>query len=357
MKRRRYQERPNEVGSSVVALRRSKKLIERIESLNRRCRLIDRGDRVVVGVSGGPDSIALLYLLDLLKTKYSLKLIVAHLDHGLRGRDSGRDATFVKRQSRLLGIPVVCKKCNVKRRAMDLGRSLEETGRIERYGFFEAVARKAKAGKIATAHTLDDQAETVLFRLIRGAGLRGLSGIPEKRLEGRYQVIRPLISSKKNELIGFLHSNRIPFRKDASNQKDDFVRNRIRRHLLPLLEKHFNPRIKEALESLGAICRAAQDHLEKVSRRQMTVCQKSCRRQKITLDLRRLRRAHPAILGEMLCEAYARARGDRLRVSAAHIGALSELITTARPGARISMPGGVVAFIQNGDLTIKKIRR
>ena len=173
-------------------MKKAKDLLQTLDVTNRRHGLIEPGDRIVAGVSGGPDSAALLALLGALREKYRLRLYAAHLDHGL-SKAARRYAACARRLSERLGVPFFEARANVRRVARAAGRSLEEAGRLERYKFFQTIAQRCGAHKIATAHTRDDQAETILMRLLRGAGLRGLSGIPARRPEGRYTVIRPLL--------------------------------------------------------------------------------------------------------------------------------------------------------------------
>ncbi|PIU40449.1 MAG: tRNA lysidine(34) synthetase TilS [Candidatus Omnitrophica bacterium CG07_land_8_20_14_0_80_50_8] len=155
-----------------------KKLLQQIEIANRRHQLFKKNDVLVVGVSAGPDSMALLWLIDKLKIKYAFKINVAHLNHGLLKKAGNEYLKLVKKTSQALKIPFYSKTIDLKTLAKKNKRSIEEMGRIERYSFFEDIAAKTRADKIVTAHTLDDQAETMLLRLIRGSGLKGLIGIP-----------------------------------------------------------------------------------------------------------------------------------------------------------------------------------
>src|SRR3989344_6614958 len=177
-----------------------KTLLHQMELSNRKHRLFHERDSVVVGLSGGPDSVALLTLLSKLRRKYSLKIVAAHLNHGLSKKQAHSFYVLAKEAAEALKVPFYSKTVAVKRLAKRDKRSLEEMGRMVRYRFFEEIAAKTKCRKSATAHTLDDQAETVLMRIFRGSGLRGLTGIPYKRKQGRFELIRPLLSVEKNRL-------------------------------------------------------------------------------------------------------------------------------------------------------------
>lgn len=210
------------------------------------------GDTVVVAVSGGPDSVALLHLLVELREVYSFNLYVAHFDHTLRGRESTEDAFFVKSLAQELGLPFHPGQGDVHALKQKEGLSLEEAGRELRYKFLREVAEITGAQKIALGHTADDQAEEFLLRLIRGSGTRGLSGIPFIR-EGLF--VRPLLDAPRADILSYLTANKFPFRIDSSNGMRDFLRNRVRHDLLPVLESNFNPRIRKILLQTMSILR------------------------------------------------------------------------------------------------------
>jgi tRNA(Ile)-lysidine synthase len=219
-------------------------LLVKVRDTCKRYRLFRKGETVVVAVSGGPDSVFLLRALNDLREALGLKLVVAHVDHQLRGRASAGDARFVRDLARRLGVPCVLKSVAVKTLAQRQKRSLEEMAREVRYGFFRRVMAKYQAHKIATGHTRDDQAETMLMRMLRGASRTGLAGI-RPRHDG--VVVRPLLEVTKPEILGYLQTHRIRFRIDQSNRSVVFLRNKVRHQLLPYLEKNFNPHIRQVL--------------------------------------------------------------------------------------------------------------
>ncbi len=202
--------------------------LQRIEILNKQYGLFSKNDTVVLGLSGGPDSIALLHLLHKLRHKHSLKIVAAHMDHQLVKTQASSHFKIAKQAALHLKVPFYHKTISVKDLAKKNKQSIEEAGRAARYQFFEEVSKKSKANKIATAHTLDDQAETLLMRIIRGTGLPGLAGIPCVRMQGKYQLIRPVLSTRKHELLLFLKQNGIPYGKDKTNDDRAFTRNRVR---------------------------------------------------------------------------------------------------------------------------------
>lgn len=218
------------------------RLARQVAGFCRELSLLERGDRVLAAVSGGPDSVALLDLLCLLGKDLDLAIGVAHLNHGLRGKESDQDQRFVRLLAQKLGLPFFTKKTDVARIARRERASLETAAREARKEFLEAVAHRHGFNRIATGHTLGDQAETVMMHLIRGGGSDGLCGIPVKN--GRF--IRPLLGIGRGQVMAHLKARGLGFRTDSSNTQADAFRNRVRLELMPLLRR-YNPRIEEAL--------------------------------------------------------------------------------------------------------------
>jgi tRNA(Ile)-lysidine synthase len=230
---------------------------------NRRHALVCRGDRVLIALSAGPDSTALAHLLCLWRRKYGLRLAAAHVHHGLSSQND-RALKGSRETARRLGLPFYSKKISVRTLAKRRKKSLEEAGRDARYAFFESLTRKLRMNKVATGHTRDDQAETVLMRLVRGCGLDGLGGIPAKRPLGRAEVIRPLLDCRKEELARFLKENGIRFQTDRSNTSARFTRNRVRNELLPWIARHMNPSIHETLAGFAERAASARGRRSRV---------------------------------------------------------------------------------------------
>jgi len=238
-------------------------LREQIERTLRRHAMLAGGETVLVAVSGGADSVALLYLLSCLAADWQLRLHALHVDHQLRA-ESAADADFVRALGARLGVPV-----DVTTVAVDRRGSLEAAARAARYAALEACAARVGAARIAVGHTADDQAETVLMRLVQGAGVRGLAGIPPVR----GAIIRPLIEVRRSALESELASAGLSWVDDASNRNPKFLRNRIRHELLPLLADSYNPEVKAALarvaslarETVGALDRAAEVELDRLA--------------------------------------------------------------------------------------------
>ena len=229
----------------------------------RRLDLLSPGDRVVVAVSGGADSVALLQVLSAWRDRLDLALAVVHVEHGLRGEESLGDATFVEHLSRQLGLPFFLKRINLKSLLLERkGESVQAVAREKRYEQLQAVAREWEGTKVAVGHTQDDQAETVLMSMLRGAGLAGLSGMPAHR---QPCLIRPFLQVSRSEILQYLDEKRCGFRVDSSNESPKYVRNRLRRELIPLL-KTFNPRVVSVLSRQAAILREEHHYLDEVAK-------------------------------------------------------------------------------------------
>lgn len=219
--------------------------------------LINSGDSIVVALSGGADSSALLHILNSVKERYNLKLFAAHLNHGLRGDEAERDENFCKILCKKYNIKLFTKKINIRQLASEQKISEELCGRNERYAFFSEISNKLNT-KIATAHTASDNAETVIFNLARGSSLRGASGIPAKR-DG---IIRPLIECTRAEVEAYCAENDLCFVTDSTNLSDFYTRNKIRHGVIPIL-REINPSIESAVRRFSQSAAEISDYLNR----------------------------------------------------------------------------------------------
>jgi tRNA(Ile)-lysidine synthase len=218
---------------------------------------------IVLAVSGGADSMALLRGLHEIQSELALEPHVAHLDHQLRGSAARDDADWLQGVCQSLALPFSIGRVDVAAVAQDAGRGIEETARDERYRFLEATALALLCRAIATAHTADDQAETILHHVLRGTGLPGLRGMPRAReLASGVTLMRPLLDLERSVVLDYLSQIGQDFRDDASNRDEAYTRNRIRHQLLPLLAREYNPNIREALRRLGGQAVETQAALE-----------------------------------------------------------------------------------------------
>lgn len=213
---------------------------------NKKDNLVEKNDKIVVGFSGGPDSVFLVEMLMKLRENINFDMVLVHINHLLRGENSDGDEKFSIEYGKKKGLQVFSRKINITALGKDMGLTLEEAGRKARYDLFKEVFEKIGANKIALAHNKDDQLETFMFRLTRGAGLEGLEGIVAKR----DVYIRPISEIYKKDIVEYLNKNSIPYRIDETNFENEFTRNSIRLDLIPFIEKRYNPKFKDKLYSL-----------------------------------------------------------------------------------------------------------
>ena len=315
-------------------------------------RMFDRGDSVLVAVSGGPDSIALIHIISILATEYSLRLAIAHLNHCLRGSDSDRDAEFVAGTARHLNLPIYAQRENVRAFQQDRGLSLEEAARLVRYGFYEATATEYGFNKIALGHHSDDNAELVLMNLLRGSGPLGLSGIAPVR-DGH--IVRPLIRLRRSEIVDYLAEKGLPFVTDASNSDPTFTRNKIRHHLIPMLQTAYNPKIIEILNRLGEIVRAEDQWFDKTIETVFEQCVSFRTEKKISLALPAFSQLSLAVKRRVLRKAILGIKKDLRRITLLHVDAILQLIDKGRDPGRLNLPDGIL-MVRNGvELSLEKI--
>jgi len=306
-------------------------LSEKVRQTIKKYQLIRKGDKILVGVSGGPDSLALLLILNELSKKLGFSLYIAHFDHMLR-KDSPADVKFVKKIAIKLSLPLACGKADVKKLARNC--STEEAARNARFDFFLKTSKKIKADKLALAHNLEDQAETVLMRILRGTGLYGLSGILPKRSINSLEVIRPLIETKRNQIEAYLKEKRIKPRLDSSNLEDIYFRNKIRNRLIPLLEKEYSPNIKELLANLAENSGSDYRLLNKLAA--------SLKKGKATsFNLKSMKKLDIAIRRMLFRRAIAKLQGDTRRISFRHINEIEDLALNRPLNSIVDVPGGI----------------
>ncbi len=294
-------------------------------------KLIQKQDTILVAVSGGADSLTLLFKLAALRNKMGLTLHIAHLDHMLRV-DSGKDATFVKKLGEKLSIPVTIKAINLK--TGHIKGSLEELAREARLDFLISLAKKIKADKIALGHNLDDQAETVLMRLVRGTGLSGLSGISAKRKIKGAILIRPLLETRRSQIESFLKRKGVKPRIDSTNRQDLFFRNKIRHQLIPLLKNKYNQNIVETLANLAESASYDYEYLDSLAK-------SSIKGNNLRLNLEKLVKLHPAILRLRVRQSIACIQGDTRRISFQHIKEIEELLYSRPEKSIVDLPKGI----------------
>jgi len=315
-----------------------------------RHKMLKPGDRVIVALSGGPDSVALLLVLLELKKEFKLSLHVAHVNHKLRGKESDQDQAFVRKLCSDLKLKLHSRSFQVKKEAKKSKLSVEECARKIRYDYLNKLADKFKAQKIALGHNFNDQAETVLIRLIRGSGSLGLSGIPPVK----DRIIRPLIDAKRVEIERFLKSNNVAFRIDSSNLRTDYLRNRVRLKLLPILKKEYNPKIEEVLSRTASILRAEEQLLNREAQKAYSKTVTQEQKDRILLDSKRFSECDEWLKRLLIRDCVKKLKGDLRDLSFEKVEALMALVEERKSGKSADLLADVVADVTKEHLSIHR---
>jgi tRNA(Ile)-lysidine synthase len=300
--------------------------------------MFGKGDRVLTGVSGGPDSVALLHILVQLAPEWELTIGIAHLNHCLRGAESDRDADFVADLAERLNIPCYSEAIQIRNNPAFRKLSFEAAARQVRYDFFDRISRQNGYNKIATGHHRDDNAELMLMFLFRGSGPLGFAGIPPVR-EGRF--VRPLISTGRNELVAFLNENAIIYQVDKSNRDMRYLRNRIRHETIPYIQACCNPGVVETLNRFSRIVRSEDEWLNDIIQPIYEKALVSSGDHQVVLAISALTALHEAAMHRVIRSAILRIKGDLLRISLSHVEAARELAKRQQYPAQLMLPDGI----------------
>lgn len=323
-------------------------MIEQVKKTVQKYHMLRQGDGVVVGVSGGPDSICLLHLLNSLKEFYGIRLHAAHLNHLLRGQASDEDAKYVRDFCERLDIPFHLKEVDVKHISKQQGISEELAGRQERYRFFFEIARKVGANKIAVAQNINDQAETMLMRFIRGSGPEGLGGIKPVRGDG---VIRPLIEVERKAIEEYCRRYQLNPHIDETNLKPLYTRNKIRLKLIPDILNEYNPGFVTTAAVTADIMREDNDFFESYISNTIEG-QLSLEKDKVWLSAAFLLEQHPAIQRRVIRKAIEKIKGDTRNIEYKHVNEILAMVGKQCTGLSMDLPDGLRAEIVYGTLYI-----
>ena len=321
---------------------------EEFERFNQLHSMFERGNRIIVAVSGGADSVCLLELLYEMRERWELSLYVLHVHHGIRGEEADRDAVFTEELARKYQLPFRLVRVRVPEEADRRGRSEEETGRILRYEALEQYRQEIKADRIAVAHHQDDQAETVLFHLFRGSGPKGLSGMPPRR----DAVIRPLLFASRSDIQDYLREKGLTWCQDTTNQEMVYSRNRIRHQILALAQEHINPgagrHIAQAAEKLAAWRSYIEEQGRQAYNRTVT---REGGRLFVKADV--FAGEDPVLQSEILGAVFAELTEGARDIGQVHYEQVRELLS-APAGRHLELPGGLRVEKQYGRVCFQR---
>lgn len=317
-------------------------------------RMILPGDKIVMAVSGGSDSVAMAHALYELRDELGLKIFIGHLNHSARGKESDDDARFVEGVGKSLGIETFVLKVDIEIERKKLKTSFQEAARIIRHQFLESLLSDIGGNKIALGHHIDDQVETVLVNLLRGSGLKGLGGMAPVR--GPY--IRPLSECYRHEVVAYLKARQLKFREDVSNTKKDYLRNRLRLDLIPLLEKDYNVNLKQSIYDMAGIIRAEDQYIsglvegyfEQIFRTMDSDAEG------VEVKIAELKMYPLPVQRRLIRQAIQKVKGSLRKISASHVQDVLDHFCASHSDKKIPLPDDMQAWFINGTLKFHRIR-
>lgn len=320
--------------------------------LNTICKynMIDKGDNIVLGLSGGHDSIVLLHMLLYAQKKLSFNLILAHVNHGVRGEDALRDEMFVRHLSKRLDLQYFSTKVDMIGVAKEKNISEEEAGRELRYDFFRSIIKKLGKGKIAVAHNRKDQAETLIMRIMRGTGIDGLKGMDFKIGD----IIRPILDIDRWEIEKYIEDNNIETVLDRTNLETIYTRNKVRLELIPYIEKNFNPNIIDTLFRLSENAKLDSEFLEKYTNDRYESSLKRRTDKSKVFDYNIFKDEELSIKKRIIRKSIENLNNSLQGIEHIHISSVIELFSRKETGKMINLPNDIVARISYDDLIIEK---
>lgn len=326
-------------------------LEEKVRKTIREFNLIEKNDSIVVGVSGGPDSMTLLSILLKLKEEFHLKIYVAHVNHMLR-ENAIKDEEYVKEFCKKNNIEIFIKKANISEIAQKEKIGLEEAGRNIRYNFFEEVLKNTKSNKIAIAHNLNDKAETIIMNTLRGSGVSGLKGIEAKRKK----YIRPLIEIERHEIEKYCIENKINPRHDESNDDNTYTRNKIRNIVIPYIKNEFNPNIIKTLNRLSEIIKEEDEYVQSETEKIFKEILLTDEKNKIEFDPRKFNEQEKVIQKNLILLAIKKVKGSTQGIEKVNIDDIIKLCNNNIGNKLIRPTKQLEIGIKNKRIYIKNIR-
>lgn len=328
-------------------------IFEKVLGTINKYNLIEDGDKIVLGLSGGPDSVCLLHILYRLKEKMNIEVYAAHLNHQIRGLEAQKDALYISQICEDLGITSFVKAINVPEYCKEQGVSLEEGARTLRYEMFEEIKQKTKSNKIAIGHNRNDQAETVLMRIMRGTGLQGLRGIEYIRDN---KIIRPILDIERSDIEAYCEKYELNPRIDKTNLESIYTRNKIRLELIPYMKDNFNPNVIESIVRMTNSLKSDSDYIDLEAEKSFKEVS-TLKEDSVEISLPKYSNLHNAIKVRILRSAIKHIIGDTNFVDQKHIEDIIELECESKLNKMLNLPRGIFAYRRKNIiiLTTKEI--
>lgn len=332
---------------------------EKVLNTIKKYNLISKNDKIVIGVSGGPDSMCLLHILNSLKQKLEFEIVVAHVNHMIR-EEADQETKYVQEYCEKIGVPCFVKRIDVIKKAENEKTGTEEAGRKARYDFFDEVLKEVNANKIAVAHNSNDNAETILMNIFRGSGTSGLKGIEPIRDN---KFIRPLIECERKEIEEYCEVNKLEPKIDKSNFENIYTRNKVRNMLIPTIQKEFNANIIESLNKLSVLAREEEEFIQKYIEElvqndlieQDETLGNSCETKTIVLNLKKLNRLDNFVKGKVILYAIKQVQGSTQRIEKIHVDDIIKLCAKNIGNKYLTPNKNLKVFVKGGKCTIENV--
>ncbi len=323
-------------------------IFEKVLSTINKHELIQKGDKIVVGLSGGPDSVCLLHILSRLKEELDLEIYAAHLNHQIRGIEAQKDAFYISKLCEEMGITFFIKSINVPEYCEKNGVSIEEGARKLRYEMFYEIKNNTRANKIAIGHNLNDQAETILMRMMRGTGLQGLKGIEYIR-DG--VIIRPILNIERNDIEEYCKQNKLNPRIDKTNLESIYTRNKIRLELIPYMKDNFNSNIIESIVRMGNSLRSDNDYIESEALIKFKEVS-NIKSDSVEINLKPYINLHNSMKVRILRNSIKHILGDTNFIDQRHIDDIIELEDESKIDKVINLPRGIYVYRKKNSIIL-----
>ncbi|WP_373600077.1 tRNA lysidine(34) synthetase TilS [Paraclostridium bifermentans] len=322
-------------------------IVDRVRSTINKYSLLEKGDKVVLGLSGGPDSVCLLHILKQLESEYNISIYAAHLNHQIRGIEAQKDVMYISQLCDSLGVKFFVKSINVPKYCKENGLSIEEGARKLRYEMFYEIKQKTKSNKIAIGHNLNDQAETILMRMMRGTGLQGLKGIDYKRDD---TIIRPILDIERSSIEAYCEQHNLNPRIDSTNLENIYTRNKIRLDLIPYMQENFNNNVVESICRMGNNLKLDSDYIEQEGINKFKEVSNVQDNEKVEIVLDKYINLHKAIKTRIIRNSIKYILGDTNFVDQKHIEDILELEDDNKINKKLVLPRGLFVYRNNESI-------